>query len=79
MRVGSYVSGERVESDGVYRTRHLAHRVMRAVVLLKNHAFPPCARCSNPVYFDIIRPLKTEQLRGNLVFDVLPVEDEHAA
>jgi hypothetical protein len=73
------LSGERVEADGVYHTRHLEHRVMRELVLLKNHAFPPCARCSNPVYFDIIRPLRREQLRGALVFDVLPVEDEHAA
>jgi len=48
-------TGCEVPESGIYRVLHSQHRLPREVTLMKNHSFPRCSKCSEPVYFELER------------------------
>lgn len=44
-----------VVASGIYRVWHPQHRLAAEVTLLKDHFFPRCSRCLEPVYFELVR------------------------
>ena len=47
--------GEVIPASGIYEVLHLDHRVRHDVTLLKHERFPPCNKCGDNVYFELVR------------------------
>ena len=47
--------GDVISQTGIYLVHHSAHRSPHEVTLLKNEVFPPCAKCGNAVYFELVK------------------------
>jgi|SRR5205085_5665085 len=48
-------TGCTIPQSGIYRVSHPQHRLPQEVTLLKDHFFPRCSRCSEPVYYALER------------------------
>lgn len=48
-------TGCTVPESGIYRVLHPQHRLPQEVTLLKDHLFPRCSRCTEPVYYTLER------------------------
>jgi hypothetical protein len=48
-------TGCSVPTSGIFRVMHDAHRLPQEVTLLENQSFPRCSKCSEPVYFKLVR------------------------
>jgi hypothetical protein len=48
-------TGCTVGDSGIYRVLHRQHRLPAEVTLIKDHSFPRCSKCSEPVYFELLR------------------------
>src|SRR5579864_3567346 len=48
-------AGVRILESGIYRVHHRDHRPCHEVTLLRNEIFPPCQKCGESVYFELIR------------------------
>jgi len=48
-------TGCAVPQSGIYSVSHPQHRLPAEVTLLRDHTFPRCARCSDPVYYRLER------------------------
>ena len=72
-------TGACVPYTGIYRILHAQHRLPGEVMLLEDERFPRCARCADPVAFELIRVI--DDLPRDSVCKVyeLPVIDEGAA
>ncbi len=46
---------EAVPASGIYRIFHLLHRASHEVTLLQDEKFPPCNKCGDKVYFELVR------------------------
>jgi hypothetical protein len=76
----SLISGERIPYSGLYRVTHEAHQLPPQVTLVGGQIFPPCAECSAPVHFALVRRMNhIDKLTGNIVLNVLPVLDKKKA
>lgn len=49
--------GEKIPVSGIYRVHHRDHRSPHEVTLLRDEVFPPCAKCGNSVYFELVTAL----------------------
>lgn len=49
--------GEKIPVSGIYRVHHRDHRSPHEVTLLRDETFPPCAKCGNCVYFELVTSL----------------------
>ncbi len=47
--------GEVIPASGIYQVFHLLHRASHDVTLLKDEKFPPCNKCGENVYFELVR------------------------
>ena len=47
--------GAAIPATGIYRVFHLSHRANHDVTLLKGEKFPPCNKCGDDVYFELVR------------------------
>jgi hypothetical protein len=48
-------SGCAVIESGIYRVLHSQHRLPAEITLIRDHSFPRCSKCSEPVYFELVR------------------------
>lgn len=48
-------TGSTVPDSGIYRVSHSPHRLPKEVTLWKDQAFPRCSRCSDPVFYELVR------------------------
>ena len=48
-------TGCTVPESGIYRVSHPQHRLPDEVTLLSNQSFPRCSRCSDPVFYKLVR------------------------
>jgi hypothetical protein len=48
-------TGVNVPESGVYRVSHSHHSLPHEVMLLKDQPFPRCSRCSEPVFYELVR------------------------
>jgi len=44
-----------VPESGIYRASHAQHHLPHEVTLLKAQKFPRCSRCSEPVFYELVR------------------------
>lgn len=51
----AFRAGTRIRESGIYRVHHSDHRACHEVTLLRNEVFPPCLKCGESVYFELIR------------------------
>jgi hypothetical protein len=58
-------TGCSIPESGIYRILHLEHRLPAEVTLLRNQPFPRCSKCSEPVYFELVRSAPTVGSDGN--------------
>src|SRR5689334_11251307 len=49
-------TGCSIPESGIYRVLHADHSLTPEVTLIKDQFFPRCSRCSNPIYFELVRP-----------------------
>ena len=49
-----------VPQSGIYRVRHLKHRLPHEVTLLRDQQFPRCSKCQNAVLFELVRVAMAE-------------------
>ena len=49
-----YRTGLEIPFSGIFSVRHKEHRLPHEVTLLKGEKFPPCAKCSSSVQFELI-------------------------
>lgn len=66
----SWGVGGTVPLSGIYRVIHAEHELPGEVTLRRGQQFPPCAVCSAPVTFELLREIR-EPLAG---FDVILYE-----
>ncbi|HEY3927090.1 MAG TPA: hypothetical protein VGL89_01835 [Candidatus Koribacter sp.] len=68
-----FKTGDLVAESGIYRVHHAGHRLPHEVTLLKDQAFPRCAKCSDKVEFEpvALAPTLIER-RGHIVLYELP-------
>src|SRR5579859_3955620 len=73
-RLSDLRTGCCIPESGIYRIVHPQHRLPSEVTLLKDHYFPRCSRCAEPVYFELIRsaPLALSPNRFNVALHELP-------
>jgi hypothetical protein len=71
-------TGRSVPDSGIYRVLHPQHTLPQEVTLLKDQFFPRCSRCSNAIYFELVRPaLAIPNARGfSVTLYELPVLGE---
>lgn len=67
--------GEAIPASGIYRIFHLAHRSSHDVTLLKDEKFPPCNKCGDKVYFELVR--EVPELNRDYDFKVRLFEVPH--
>ena len=48
-------TGVAVSETGIYRVSHSQHSLPHEVTLLKDQTFPRCSRCSDPVFYELVR------------------------
>lgn len=77
-------TGSAVVESGIYRVLHSQHRLPTEITLVKDHLFPRCSKCSEPVYFELLRsaPLAGANSTGAITLYELPElgdEDESLA
>lgn len=64
--------------SGIYRVHHLRHRPSHEVTLLRDEVFPPCARCSNSVSFELVKSVpRLDDLYSHIRLFSIP--DDEAA
>lgn len=71
--MGTYRPGERVLKSGVYRVFHDAHRLMHEATLRAEDIFPCCKQCGRQVRFELVRPVKDQDV---LPFRTGPILEE---
>jgi len=49
----TFQPGERVPETSIYSVIHAGHRATHEVTLRKGEVFPPCARCTDKVRFEV--------------------------
>lgn len=49
-------TGCSISQSGIYRVIHPEHKLPQEVTLIKDQLFPRCSRCSDPIYFELVRP-----------------------
>ena len=54
-KVNELRTGGSVPASGIYRVSHPQHRLPQEVTLFKDHLFPRCCRCTEPVYYTLER------------------------
>src|SRR5438105_1842344 len=54
-KVNELRTGCTIPDSGIYRVSHAQHRLPQEVTLLKDHLFPRCSRCTEPVYYTLER------------------------
>jgi hypothetical protein len=45
--------------SGIYSVTHSQHRLPREITLIREQSFPRCCKCSDPVYFTLVRPARS--------------------
>jgi hypothetical protein len=58
----SFQPGERVSKSGIYRVTHESHRLMHQAALKADDIFPCCKQCGKQVRFELLHPIKDEQV-----------------
>ena len=48
-------TGCSVPDTGIYRVSHEQHVLPSEVTLLRDHVFPRCSRCNEPVFYELLR------------------------
>jgi hypothetical protein len=48
-------TGCSIPESGIYRILHSEHRLPTEVTLIRDQPFPRCSKCSEPVYFELVR------------------------
>lgn len=48
-------TGVNVPESGIYRTSHSQHHLPYEVTLLRDQKFPRCSRCSEAVFYELVR------------------------
>ncbi len=66
-------------TSGLYRARHPGHVLPNDLILLEGFQFPRCARCNNPVEFELLNPEPHLNEENAPVIHVLGVFAPHAA
>jgi hypothetical protein len=56
----TFRTGKIVLESGTYRARHRKHRLPHEVTLLRDNTFPRCAKCKEPVIFELLQAAKDE-------------------
>jgi hypothetical protein len=56
----TFRTDEIVIQSGIYRVRHRKHRLPHEVTLLRDNTFPRCAKCKDPVIFELLQAAKDE-------------------
>lgn len=51
-------TGCAVPENGFYRVNHPQHRLPSEVTLMFGQSFPRCSKCDEPVYFELVRPVR---------------------
>lgn len=74
-------TGATVLESGVYHVSHPQHRLPEEVTLIRNQLFPRCSRCSEVVFYELVRSVPSAgTLPGTTHFTValyeLPVIEE---
>jgi hypothetical protein len=54
LRTGCYVP-----ESGIYFVIHPQHRLPREITLIREQSFPRCCKCSDPVYFKLVRSVRS--------------------
>jgi hypothetical protein len=76
-----FSTGDKVPVTGLYLVHHAAHRLPHEALLLKDEAFPRCAKCADKVEFELLKGVPgIEQHRDRVVrIYELPAMDEDEA
>ena len=45
--------------SGIYSVTHSQHRLPREITLIREQSFPRCCKCTDPVYFKLVRPARS--------------------
>ncbi len=48
-------TGCSVPESGIYSVIHSQHRLPEEITLIREQSFPRCSKCSEPVYFNLVR------------------------
>jgi len=56
-------TGCSVPESGIYSVGHLQHRLPKEITLIREQAFPRCSKCSDPVYFHLVRSAPSLDVR----------------
>jgi hypothetical protein len=62
----TFKPGDPVPCNGIYKVRHVQHRLDHSVTILKNERFPVCRRCGDRVTFTLERTVsESNAVHGN--------------
>ena len=53
-------TGLRIPETGFYRVIHSQHQLPKEITLMLGETFPRCSQCREPVYFELIRPVRLQ-------------------
>jgi len=56
-------TGCSVPESGIYSVVHSQHHLPKEITLIRAQAFPRCSKCSDPVYFDLVRSAPSLDVR----------------
>ena len=71
----SFYSDEGVGETALYRVHHDAHGLPSEVTLRAGHIFPGCSKCDEPVRFELVRPVSTDESGFFVNLYTLPASD----
>lgn len=63
-----------VPESGIYRVLHSQHRLPQEVTLLAKQDFPRCSRCSEPVFYELVRSAPAGMSSHGSAFSVMLYE-----
>ena len=67
-------TGCTVPESGIYRVLHSQHRLPQEVTLLAKQDFPRCSRCSDPVFYELVRSAPAGMSSHGSAFNVMLYE-----
>lgn len=76
MAVKRFSTHDEIPTDGVYYVYHVAHRLVRSVMLLQGDRFPRCSQCLDAVSFELMLSVSPAHQYEPLHVFELPLAEE---